>query len=48
MTPTLNTPYVKVYKDGELTNPIKGGYYNQGANRKQRRESMQKSNRVKK
>ena len=46
MTPTLNTPYVKRYNDkGELLNPIKGGYYNQGANRKQRREMMQKQNR---
>lgn len=33
-----NTPYVKKYdKNGNVTNPIKGGYFHDEQNRKQRR-----------
>jgi len=34
-----NIPYVKVYKDGELTNPIKDRYISVLPNRKARRET---------
>ncbi len=45
MLPTNNIPYVKIYKDDVLTNPIELVYPNRGGNRKQRRLHMQKKHR---
>jgi hypothetical protein len=40
MKESLNTPYVKVYKDGKLTNPIEGFYQQEHDNRRKRREYL--------
>ena len=45
MEETINVPYVKEYKDGILTNPIKPGktgYPTNGNNRMDRRGALQK------
>jgi hypothetical protein len=42
MLPAQNEPYVKIYKDDVLTNPIELTYPGRGGNRKQRRLHMQK------
>ena len=45
MLPTQNEPYVKIYKDDVLTNPIELICASRGGNRKQRRLHMQKKHR---
>lgn len=39
----MNKPYVKIYKDGELQNPINKSYMSFSPNRKSRREKLQKN-----
>lgn len=43
-----NIPYVKFNKDGICINPIRGGYMNDGPNRRARREYMQRKSSNKK
>lgn len=42
MQTSVNVPYVKRYKNGELANPIKGSYSSNGPNRKARRAHLNK------
>lgn len=40
----MNTPYVKVYENGILSNPIKGSYlHKESETRKDRREHLKKT-----
>lgn len=38
----INTPYVKTYHKGEITNLIEGSFLNPFPNRRERRDLMQK------
>lgn len=39
-----NLPYVKIYKNGEIINFPKGGYFTFGPNRQQRRKKIERFN----
>lgn len=38
----MNQPYVKLYENGQLKNPIKGSYLHSEPNRRKRREHKHK------
>lgn len=38
----MNIPYVKVYQNRRLTNPINGSYISRGPNRRTRRKEMKR------